>query len=277
MDIVTLEKLHKTELEILDEFVRMCNKHNLTYFLVGGTLLGAVRHKGFIPWDDDIDIGMPRDDYELFIKISKHELNKKYYLQSYRTYKYYWLNFAKIRKNNTCFIEDTERPHLESDHRGIFIDIFPYDNIFCFEIIQKIQGILIQKILNIFHVKRYKKDNMKNIYINLKKRIYDLIPYKLLHLLQNTIMKLGAKNHYFISWGGRYEYKKEIFNKNIFFPLVKIEFEKKYYNAPNNSNFYLTQLYGNYIQLPPPEERKGHDLLEINFDVSANKKRHVPL
>ena len=69
IDNATLKKLHSIEIEILDEFVRICNKHNLQYFLIGGTLLGAVRHKGFIPWDDDLDVAMPRNDYENFLKI----------------------------------------------------------------------------------------------------------------------------------------------------------------------------------------------------------------
>ena len=78
-----LDKLHKVELEILDDFVKICNKNNLTYFLTGGTMLGAVRHNGFIPWDDDIDIGMPRKDYDEFIKIAPKELGNKYYLDCF--------------------------------------------------------------------------------------------------------------------------------------------------------------------------------------------------
>lgn len=93
-----LRNLHSTMIEILDEFDRICNKHNLTYFLIGGTLLGAVRHKGFIPWDDDMDLAMPREDYEKFINVYYKELNDKYYLDNFNNNKLYYLNFSKIRK-----------------------------------------------------------------------------------------------------------------------------------------------------------------------------------
>ena len=104
-DKETLTKVHEIELELLNEFVRICDKHNLTYFLVGGTLLGAVRHSGFIPWDDDIDVGMPRVDYDKFINIAKNELKNDYLLDSVETDKNYFLPFAKILKRNTLFIE----------------------------------------------------------------------------------------------------------------------------------------------------------------------------
>ena len=122
-DKKTLEKLHKVEIEILDEFVRICNKYNLEYYLIGGTMLGAVRHQGFIPWDDDIDVGIMRKDYDLFIKYAREELGDKYYLDCYETNKEYYLPFAKIRKNNTIFNEQVSA-HL-NNHKGIYIDIIP--------------------------------------------------------------------------------------------------------------------------------------------------------
>ena len=92
-----LIKLHQSEIKILDEIVRICDKYNLQYFLIGGTLLGAVRHKGFIPWDDDLDIAMPRNDYEKFISISKNELKDDFILDDISTNEQYWQIFAKVR------------------------------------------------------------------------------------------------------------------------------------------------------------------------------------
>ena len=118
-----LRKLQLTEIEVLDEIVRICKKHKLQYFLLAGTCLGAVRHSGFIPWDDDIDIGMPREDYEKFLNIALDELDEKYFLQYYKTDENYYLGFAKVRKNNTSFI--TKGFEKKKGHQGFFVDIFP--------------------------------------------------------------------------------------------------------------------------------------------------------
>lgn len=105
MDRKTLRKVQLTQLEILKEVDRICTKHGIKYWLSGGTQLGAVRHNGFIPWDDDLDIDMMREDFNRFLKIARTELQESYYLQDWFTEKAYGLPFAKIRKNNTLFVE----------------------------------------------------------------------------------------------------------------------------------------------------------------------------
>ena len=97
-----LQKLQQTETEILEEIDRLCEKHSIVYYLAGGTLLGAVRHRGFIPWDDDIDVAMPRNDYERFRDICLSELDERFYLHCPQTDKNYWLPFAKVRKKIRC-------------------------------------------------------------------------------------------------------------------------------------------------------------------------------
>ena len=127
MEKEKLKKLHNVEVEILDEFNRICNKHNLQYFLSYGTLLGAVRHQGFIPWDDDLDVSMPREDYEKFIEIAEDELNKEYYIDNKNTNDKYYLNFTKLRKKNTVFEQDFQVNY--DGPKGIWVDIFPIDEI----------------------------------------------------------------------------------------------------------------------------------------------------
>lgn len=122
-----MEKLRIIEVDILDEVVRICNKYDINYYLAYGTLIGAVRHKGFIPWDDDIDIWMFREDYDRFAKIAEKELSEKYYYQDWHKEKEYPYNFAKVRLNDTVVLQ---KPITKLNiHHGIYIDIFPLDNI----------------------------------------------------------------------------------------------------------------------------------------------------
>ena len=120
-----MNDLQQTEFKMLKCFVEICNKLNLKYYLVCGTALGAVKYKGFIPWDDDVDVALPREDYEIFCKEAQRLLPKEYFLQTYKTDKAYPSIFAKIRNSNTTYIEKTIAK-LPINH-GVYIDVFPLD------------------------------------------------------------------------------------------------------------------------------------------------------
>ena len=125
---ISKKKLQTAILMIAKEIVRLCDENNIPYFINGGTQLGAIRHKGFIPWDDDFDIGMRRADYEKFLKVCEEQLDhNKYFLQTEDTEKNYAFYFAKIQLKGTSIIEDFSK-NVQIEH-GIFVDIFPYDNI----------------------------------------------------------------------------------------------------------------------------------------------------
>jgi lipopolysaccharide cholinephosphotransferase len=269
MDAEILRKLHVVELELLEEFVRICKAHNLEYFLIGGTLLGAIRHKGFIPWDDDIDIGMPRDDYEKFIDLCKTELKNTYYIKSYRTNSAYWMPFLKMCKSNTLFIEKKDIS-LEYKKNGIFIDIFSYDNISNIELFQRIQSFIINKIRATIQMKIWvKKGEKKNILKHLIDIIFD---FKTLQELQQKMMTRIIKNNssYQINWGGRYGLEKEIFHSDVLYPTTEAVFEGKYYRIPNQWNKYLSQIYGSdYMEIPSQEKREDHEPIYITFDTEA--------
>lgn len=260
-----LDKLHQTELEIMDEFVRICDKYNLEYFLTGGTMLGAIRHQGFIPWDDDIDVGMLRKDYDLFIKYAKEELDNKYYLDCFETNKDYYLPFAKIKKNNTIF--DEEDNHHLNNHKGIFIDIIPFENANKSDsFTQKIQAILVRNITDtMFYKKKIRK--LKNSRHPLFVLILSIIPNKQLMKIQKRISKLNKNNNseYVVALAGTYSYKKETMKREIFVPSKKINFENKEYFGMNNPDAYLTKIFGNYMELPPKEKRRNHMPLKIKF------------
>lgn len=267
----TLKKLKKTELEILDEIDRICKKNDINFFLVGGTLLGAVRHKGFIPWDDDLDIGMMRDDFIKFTNAVNNDLNDKYFFDYFSTDKNYHLPFAKVRKNNTTFDEETSKNF--DNHKGMFVDIFPYD---------------------------YTDDNFKRCFIKatiiqilsdtvlVKKKIMKLSScrHSVVSLLccvfpANTILKFidflsrkfnGKKENYthVVCFNSLINLKKDYFNINDIFPLKKIQFEKKMYNGLNDNDKFLTVQYGDYMQLPPIDERVNHTAINISFNEGKN-------
>jgi len=254
-DQSTLNKLHIVLVEILDEFVRICEENNLTYFLHAGTLLGAVRHKGFIPWDDDLDVGMPRKDYEKFIRLDTELFNNKYYILSYKTKNEaskYCLNFAKFCKTGTIFAESYKE---SGTYSGIYIDIFPFDN--CAPQSIFFQAFLKNLALNIYRVKVnaiYKK-TFKYL---LAKIFCFFIPLKIINYIHENLFlnNINTKKLSYLS--SIYGYKRESHNYNVIFPLSKIIFENKYYFSPNNYDSYLKTMYGGYMTLPPEEDRRTH-------------------
>jgi len=263
IDQTILTKLHAVQVEILDEFVKICSQNDLTFFLTAGTLLGAVRHKGFIPWDDDLDVGMPRKDYNKFINLASVSLSEKYYILSYKSdsnARKYCINFAKFCKTGTIFAES----YKEAGHYpGIFIDIFPFDN--CNPAFAPFQSFILRFILNIYRVKInaiYKK----NFLFFLAKFFCFFIPIKLIAFLHETI-PLKYKNNKKISYlSSIYGYKKEIHKYDVIYPISTILFEGKHYPAPNNYDSYLKTMYGDYMELPPEEKRRTHLPEYIDFN-----------
>ena len=259
----TLNKLHQVELEILDKFNEICQKNNINYSLCGGTLLGAIRHKGFIPWDDDIDVIMPRKDYEKFLEIGQQELGDKYYLDSFKTNKKGYLPFSKIRKNGTIF--DEELSHHIDCHKGIFIDIFPLDNVKDMKKSHTTAG-FIKSIINAINVK-VKIFKLKDARHKILVWFLTLFSTK---KLMSFIDKLAKKENdvdteYLVCFVGSYSFKSELIKKSDFFPTKLTSFEGKKYSIMNNYENYLSGLYGNYMELPPVEKRINHMPLNIDF------------
>lgn len=265
-----LKKVQMVELEILLEVDRICKENGISYFLDFGTLLGAVRHQGFIPWDDDIDIGMPRDDYEKFIKIASSKLKKEYFLQNIESEKECPYLFSKIRKNNTVFLQSS-MINLNIN-QGIFIDIFPYDyfpnvskkKIICIKILKRIHGLIAFK----------KRDKISDN--SLKWKIGSVLK-NVIHKFLNLILSKKIVENAIIKIIKKYEKSTSEFlmccliNKpipiliNKMFPLEKIIFEGKEFPVIKNRDEYLTKLYGDYMKLPPESERIGHPIVEVKL------------
>lgn len=266
IDDEVLKKLHEVEMEILDEIDRICIENGLNYFLMGGSMLGAVRHKGFIPWDDDIDIAMPRKDYDKFIKICRTKLDQKYYLHCFETDKQYYLPFAKIRKNNTIFLEKAIEK-LET-HHGIFVDIFPFENAKKADsFFQKIQAILVRTITETMFYKKkiIKKESCRHTFVV---SIFNMFSGPFLMKLQRMLMRLNRNDcaDYLVALSGSCEYRRATSPKSVFLPTKPIQFENRVYQGMNNPDEYLKSVFGDYMKLPPEEERVNHNAIKIVFE-----------
>ena len=272
-DQETIDKLHQTELEILDDFVEVCEKYHLTYFFTGGTMLGAIRHHGFIPWDDDIDIGMPRKDYDEFIKIGQEALGDKYFLDSFETNKDFYLPFAKIKMNGTIFDESVST-NVEH-HKGIFIDIFAFDNVKDLKKIRLVKVLIIKTIESSIYY-RLGLYSLKDVRHKFLMLCCCLIPKKLALKWQRYLMRLNKNDDsdYICPLSGCQPYLKEVQPRKVILPVRKVMFEGKEYNGMNNPDVYLTKSYGNYMELPPMEKRVNHmpDRIEFRKDMTKNEK-----
>ena len=270
-----LEKLQNTQIEILEEIVRICEKHQLRYFLIYGTLIGAIRHKGFIPWDDDLDIGMPREDYEKFLRIAKEELGDSYFLQDMETQKKYWLTFAKVRKNNTIFEETAVVNMPEYIHKGIFVDVFPLDYVKKKDgVLVYIQFALSKAIIETLYYKAgvYKKSSLRYPTLDLLMGVFSM---KTLGKLQAKIAMLQRRKNAtcFADFNSPRAYEKAIYPMEYFLPSQSHEFAGKTFQVPNSYDTYLRMIYGDYMQLPKEEDRVNHRTLRIVFDTTQENGR----
>ncbi len=265
-----IRKLQLLQLEILKDIDKICSKHGLTYYLIGGTLLGAVRHKGFIPWDDDLDIAMYREDYELVQKIIKKDHSEKYFVQNSYTDKNYTRFICKIRLNGTLQIE--KGFDGIAMHQGIYIDIFPLDKVNKKGgLWLEIRGWLIRLLLAYktahvsthFDMVKWKKYTKKIV-----SRFTFLIPQRLINwaIDRLCIADKNKNNPYTTSFLSGYGWKKQLFSNEVFGRGVRLEFEGLYFNSPDKYEVVLKRLYNDYWKLPPEDKRYiGHNLVRVDY------------
>ena len=255
-------------MDILREYIRICDKYGLMYFVVGGSALGAVRHGGFIPWDDDIDVAMPRDDYMKFLGIAVEELRSPFFLQNYRTEPDFRLDYTKIRNSNTTFVEKTAQS-LHINH-GVYIDIFPIDGYP--SAISEIKTLEFKKRLyRLYLGKDYGCDYSwkGKILLTLEKILWKNNVSKVSRKLEDLYLRYDyASCDRVICHGGIWG-KREICDKSQYGKGKMVKFEDVDVRIPEHDHEYLTQKYDNYMELPPVEKQVSHhDTLFVDLNRS---------
>lgn len=266
MDEKVLKHLHDEMLVIYKEIARICDKYNLTYFTVGGTLLGAVIHKGYIPWDDDLDIAMPRDDYDKFVEVYSKELDSRFFLHHTSTDDDYWLSFAKVRMNNTVFLEE-KRKNVKA-HSGIYVDIFPFDySGKCNTFSQKLKWRWMTYLNNYIYSKVTGKGATSGA-AKLLNILFSPFSIKKLSLHRDRIMRSfdkGERKFYVDLAGGR-RLDNSYFKIESMLPVHDMSFGETTVKAPKDYDGYLLQLYTEkYKVIPPKDKQITHEPLLIRF------------
>lgn len=258
-----IKKVQEIELELLQEFIRVCRMLNLEYVLYGGTLLGYEKYKGFIPWDDDVDVALTRESYDRFVKEAETIISSRYLIQSPQNCKKSPYPYAKLRKKGTHFVEYHNRKlHIDD---GIYIDIYPIDKIPEDEKLRKRQFIKVRRWIN--------------IYVCRQSRLYDKKEHNVwgyfknvLRFFECTMAKVFSQeycirkiNYYMTMYNNSQNNRYAALNspnyENIyigFYPLEEGVFEGIPVQLPGNYRDHLKRRYGNYEKLPNEEERYGH-------------------
>lgn len=263
-----IERLKERQLNILKDVIEVCRKLDVPYFAIGGTAIGAVRHRGYIPWDDDIDIAMLKEDYERFIVEAPKHLPKHLFLQTLDTEVSYLQCFAKVRDSRTTYLEEAVS-HLKMNH-GIYIDIFPYYYVPCNKIAR-----YWHYFLQRFYYLRITCDiNPNSVYIAkahpIRKYCKLIIRFILLRLLPDAIGNRKRLDRLF----KKVQKTDRViladctcgvhgFPRKWFEETIELPFENIVINVPKSFDDFLRARFGDYMQLPPEAQRMAHHYADV--------------
>lgn len=260
-----LRRLQLTELELLQEVDRICRKCNIHYNIIAGTLLGAVRHGGFIPWDDDADVALLRPEYEKFRRACKTQLDtSRFYFQDHRNTPGYRWGYGKLRRKNTLFLREHQE-HMPY-RQGVFIDIFPLDYVpdqYYKRCLHNFECFLYRK----FFWSEVGKVADKSFPMRCLYGIMSTVPEKLLKRSFNRFIKRSDRKRTgwvriltFPTPNKEYGYRVEWYEDS-----VPIDFEGVSFAGIRDYNAYLSFKFGKYMELPPEGQRKVHPVSEIRL------------
>ncbi len=276
-----MNKLQAVQVAMLEQCARICEKHKIRFYLISGSALGAVRHSGFIPWDDDIDIGMPRPDYDKFLSVAQHELGSSLFLQTPETDRAYPNMYAKLRNSHTAFVESSVA-HLAMNH-GVYLDIFPLDGYPP----RTASALITAKVVGVCLAARLRKSRCSANGIRRNTTIKTVITRCLTCLissllsmrqLQYVLEHLSRRHPYdgslcVINWY-RASAKPQVVPRAYFGTGEKLRFETLMVPVPSNADGYLQMIFGDYMTPPPEEQRVSHHPANI-IDVTCSYEKHL--
>ncbi|MFT9272593.1 MAG: LicD family protein [Lentilactobacillus hilgardii] len=261
--MVDMKHIHGIQLDILKIVSYLSSKHHIKYFMTGGSAIGAVRHQGFIPWDDDIDIGFTRHDFEKFLQVAPTEFKStEYFVEENRLNPIYEYDFAKVMSKGTRILE-RGREEAKSQN-GIFIDVFPFDKMPAGKRQQIAQKQILQNILKEIR-RRFYPDLYPDMSLDTK---YASMTLEQLYELRLQIMTKydDRPDLTYVNLSSPYEYGKERILPNEIHQFTKMKFEDLTVPVLSAYDSYLTRLYGNYMKLPPVEKRVQRHILRASVD-----------
>ena len=260
------QEVHRLLLALAKKIDTICEKYSINYSLEGGSLLGAVRHEGFIPWDNDFDFFMTRENYTKFLEVAINELGEEYTLYTYETNDNYPFAFAKI-----CILN---QPIAYFDQTFSFdtylhIDVFPFDNVApgkVNEIIQKYKALYYKRML-IMHdggLPAKSASKVKKILFYIAKPLSRLYSHKRLVCKAEANLQNNPISRELALMMGVYGYDKTRMPVECFDSYIRLKFEDTTFMCICDFDRYLKQLYGDYMSLPPVDKRVGHDFVLVN-------------
>ena len=277
-----LDHLHQVHLEMIADLDRVCKKHNIPYFAVFGTALGAERHQGFIPWDDDTDVGMLRRDYDRFLKLAGKELGDKYRIMTPEVDKRYACNVTKLQKKGTVFISQFSRD-LKCE-QCIFVDIFPFDYVAPNKWLRRrqwLRTLFLDRLLYLCGT-AHPVIPYTGWKLLLAQAVCSFAHYglKLLHVSPVFIYRLYVReciryNHMhtkYVSFFGDAESLQYIFPEKHMFPVQERPFENGSICVLRNNKEHLRNAYGDYMKIPPKDKRINHSPYKISFGEKDGSK-----
>ena len=271
-----IKEIQKVILEIIKDLDRIFKENNIRYYLGGGSALGSIRHQGFIPWDEDMDINMPRKDCEKLVKLFKDnkEINKKYYLCENSYDNEFDVNYLRIKLKGTSFKEYLYKDYSKD---GIFIDVFPVENMFNNAVIRKLHGLLVT--MNLFICSTVRISKKKEKYLNFmgdpkytktiktKAFIGNLFSFfslnRWLRISKKVMSLCKNENSRYISVPtGKKHFFGEMYEREDILPVKYKKFENIELPVANKNEKYMEKMFGDYMKIPKPEDREKHFICE---------------
>lgn len=271
----TLNEVQRCMLEMLRQLIVLFRENGITYYMIGGTLLGAMRHKGFIPWDDDIDLAIPREDYEKLLEICKTKLPENFKLRTYYDDSYHHYYFSRIVDTR---YQIRREGSLQTREEELWIDLFPLDGLPRNKVLCAVHKIKLLYLKLLYHFASFDKVNLKRpnrpLYQRLIIRGYMLWPFKLNGEYKKYLDKIDrqlkkaplAKSDYYMEFMGSSVPFRETLRKGQYGEGKPYEFEGLQVMGPVDAEFYLSHVYGDWMTLPPEDKRNYHAAMFVKSE-----------